>query len=178
MIQHGYLAEYADEQSLLAATRAIRVAGYTHLDAFTPYPVKGLQQALGLPRSHLAYYVFPLAALGAVSAYALQWYVNARSYPINVGGRPLYSGPAWIPVTFESAILTAGLVTFVLFLALNRYPEPRSPIFDVPGFERASIDTFWLAIDSSDPRFDAVRAAQDLRSTSPLRIGGLGMEVP
>ena len=178
MMRQGYVAEFASAEELLAAIRAMRAAGYSRLDAFTPYPVEGVDEALALRRSRLAFAVFPLAAFGALAAYLLQWYATARGYPLNVGGRPLHSWPAFIPIAFETAVLTSGFAAFVLTLALNRYPEPVHPIFDVPGFERASIDTFWLGIDRRDPRFEPGRTAEDLRSTHPVRVAGVAMEVP
>lgn len=174
MIQEGYLAEFITAKDLLAAANSVRQIGYTRLDAFTPYPIKGLEESLGLERSPLAWIVFPIAALGAGGGFLLQWFCNAISYPINVGGRPLNSWPASIPITFEAGVLTAGVFAFLVFLFLNRYPEPWNPIFAIHGFDRSTIDRFFLVIDRYDPIFEPRLTSKALLSTNPLRVVTLG----
>lgn len=146
-MMRAVLAEFGLECDLIAAVEVLRGKGYTRLDAFTPYPVKGLEHALGLPRSRLAAATFPFAVLGGVTGYMIQWYCNTYNYPLNVGGRPLHPWPAFIPITFESIVLMSGIAAFMLYLGFNRYPEPSNPIFAIPGFDRATTDRFWLAID-------------------------------
>lgn len=177
MIREGYLAEFAHEHQLIEAIARLRAKGYERMDAYTPYPVKGLEEALGLRRSRLPLVVFPIAMAGAAAAYLIQWYTNAVSYRLVVGGRPPHGWPAFIPITFETGVLAAGVAAFVLTLAAARLPQPSFTLADVPGFERASSDRFWLLVDAADPRFDPRATAADLRATGSLRVAGLGREV-
>src|SRR5262249_40404060 len=147
-------AEFATPEQLVRAARAMRELGQKKLDAYTPYPLRDLEQLIEPGRSPLNWLVLPFALGGAVFAYLLQLYLNGVNYPLNVGGRPLPSAPAFVPITFETTVLSAGLSGLVIMLVLTKLPELWSPVFDVPGFERASIDRFWLGIDASDPRFD------------------------
>lgn len=150
MIRPGCLAEFSTADDLLRAIRTLHARKYRRLDAYTPYPVEGLHEALNLSRSWIDWLVFPLAFGGAGLGYIIQWYVNGVSYPLNVGGRNLYAWPAWIPITFESGVLAGGVGAFVLFFLLARLPRLWQPIFDVEGFESASNDRFWLAIDQRE----------------------------
>lgn len=160
----GLLAEFGDEDALVAATRKIREAGYTNLDAYTPYPVEGLAEALGFHRSRVPLVVLGGGILGAVGGYFLQYWLNVLDYPINVGGRPLNSIPAWIIVTFELTILSAALFAVLGMLALNGLPRPNHPVFNVPEFALASTNRFFLALEASDPRFEARTAREFLES--------------
>jgi hypothetical protein len=165
----GMLAEFRTPEELLGAVHELRRRGFRRLDAFTPYPVKGLEQALALPRSRINWMVFPVAMAGAAFAYLAQWYCNAFDYPINVGGRPLNSAPAFIPIVFETGVLVASFTGFFLFLVLSGLPDVYSPLSDVEGFERASIDTFWVGVDERDPAFNQVeleRAFAELHARS------------
>jgi hypothetical protein len=150
----GLIAEFEDHEELLAATRAAYREGYREMDAFSPFPVEGLAEALG---SH--YTAVPLIALmggmlGGLGGYFMEWISMARLYPLNVGGRPLNSWPNFIPVTFELTVLIAALSAFSAVLLLNRLPQPHHPVFNVPEFRRASIDRFFLCIEAEDPKFD------------------------
>ncbi len=109
-------------------------------------------------------------ATGAVFAYGLQWYCNSWDYPIDVGGRPIHPAPAFIPITFETTVLFAAAAAFVGFLISSRLPEPWNPLFEIPEFERASVDRFWLAIDGRDACFAGDRTPVELAETAPLRI--------
>lgn len=175
-MQRGLLAEFDSAGSMLLALSELRGRGYQRLDAFTPYPVHGLEQALGLRRSPLPWMVLPFAIGGIVLGYLIQWYCNAYDYPLDVGGRPPHSAPAFIPITFETMVLVTALAGFVLFLALARLPELWSPVFEVPGFERASIDRFWIGIDARDPALVRSLAERDLRSLGALRVAWAGRE--
>jgi Protein of unknown function (DUF3341) len=167
----GILGSFATPDALLRAVRDLRRRGYHRLDAFTPYPVKGLEQALGLSRSPLPKIVFPVAMAGAGLAYLVQLWCNGYDYPINVGGRPLDSVPAFIPITFESAVLVSSLAGVFVFLLLTSLPWLHAPVDDVEGFERASIDRFWVAVDDRDPRFSAVDLERELRDLGALSVG-------
>jgi hypothetical protein len=170
----GLVAEFRTPEEMLHALRGLRARGYTELDAFTPYPVKGAAEALGLGRSKLNWIVFALGISGAGSAYLLEWYCNAYDYPINVGGRPLHSAPAFIPISFEMGVLAAALGGLFLFFLSAGLPELSSPVFDVEGFERASIDRFWAFVDERDPSFYPERAERDLNELGALRVASAG----
>jgi hypothetical protein len=167
----GLLAEFATPDDLLRAVRELGARGFRRLDAFTPYPIKGLEQALALPRSTLPWMVFPFAMAGAGLAYLIQWWCNAVDYPLNVGGRPLNSAPAFIPIVFETGVLTASFVGFFIFLLLSGLPCLHSPVFDVPGFERASTVSFWVGVDERDPAFDAAVLERLFAELGALHVG-------
>ncbi len=170
-MRKGILAEFDSPEAMLRAIRAIRERGYRRLDAFSPYAIDGAAEALGLERSPITWIVLPVALTGAATAYWIQWFCNALDYPIDVGGRQLHSVPAFIPVTFEMAVLSASLMGFFTYLFFCKLPELYSPIFDVPGFERASIDRFWVGVDERDPSFNV----RDLESAF-LELGALRVE--
>jgi hypothetical protein len=167
----GILAEFPTPEDLLRAVRELRRRGFRRLDAFTPYPVKGLEQALSLPRSPLNWMVFPFAMIGAGLSYLIQWWCNAVDYPINVGGRPLNSVPAFIPIVFETGVLTASFLGFFIFLALSGLPDLYSPVSDVEGFERTSTVTFWVGVDELDPAFNAVELERTFTELGALHVG-------
>jgi hypothetical protein len=146
------VAEFATPEALAQAHEALRRAGYTRLDTWTPYPSKSLVRTL--PESIVPYLMLAGGLLGGGFGYLLQWWVNERAFRINVGGRPLHSAPAFIPITFESAILAASLAGFFGLLWACRLPRLYHPLFEVDGFESAAVDRFWLGVDGADPCFD------------------------
>jgi Protein of unknown function (DUF3341) len=146
------VAEFESADSLERAYESLRRAGYTRLDTWTPYPSRALVKML--PESIVPYLMLVGGLLGGGFGYLLQWWVNERAFRINVGGRPLNSAPAFIPIAFESAILAASLAGFFGLLWACRLPRLYHPLFEVDGFESASVDRFWLGVDSSDPLFD------------------------
>jgi hypothetical protein len=150
----GLIAEFKNMADLLAATRQARAAGYQSMDAYSPFPDDDLAEALGVQGSWLPWLVFLAGLLGAVGGFALQYYVSVLAYPLNIGGRPLFSWPAFIPVAFETTILMAAFAALVGMLVLNGLPQPYHPVFNVPRFSLASQDRFFLAIDADDPQFD------------------------
>lgn len=150
----GLLAEYASPEALLQAARSMRDAGYRATDAFTPFPIEGLPEAIGRHRTAIPWIVLAGGLIGGGSAYALQYWVSAIAYPLNVGGRPLHSWPAFIPATFETTILLASLAGVVGMLWLCGLPRLHHPLFEVPRFQRASTDAFFLCIEARDDRFD------------------------
>jgi hypothetical protein len=151
---HGLLAEFETPGALVAAARRAREAGYTRMDAYTPYPVHELTEALALPRTKLPLIVFLGGALGCGTALLMQWFATSVHYPVNVGGRPLASWPSFIPITFELTVLFAAIAAVLGMLGLNGLPMPYHPVFNVPRFALASRDRFFLAIESADPLFD------------------------
>jgi hypothetical protein len=167
---HGLLAEFGDQDRLLEAARRSRAAGYTYLDAYTPYPVEGLAEALGFETTRVPLLVLLGGLLGGSGGFGLQVWLNVVDYPINIGGRPLNSIPSWIIVTFEMTILGASLFAVLGMLALNRLPMPHHPVFGVPEFALATTSRLFLAIDAKDPRFDVGSAREFLESLGPKGV--------
>lgn len=172
---YGLLAEFTSAHDILAAVRASRGAGYERLEAFTPYPVDGLAEALGLRKSPIPLLALIGGLLGAATGWFLQWYSAVIDYPIDSGGRPLYSWPAFIPSTIELGILGACLCAFGGMLWLTGLPRLRHPLFDAPDFERVSRDRFFLCIRSEDPMFDLELTQAWLMALAPLRVAATPM---
>lgn len=170
----GALAEFSTAEALLVAARALRERGYVELDAFTPYPVPGLQATLGLRRSQINWVVFPIAMGAALLAILVQWLCNGWAYPLNVGGRPNFALPAFVPIAFETGVLVTGFTALVALFWICRFPALWHPVFDAPGFERASVDRFWLGLDWGDPRFDQTTIAAELRGLGALSVAMIG----
>jgi hypothetical protein len=160
----GMMVSFDNPKALIEAARAARKAGYRRIDAYSPYPVEGLSEALELRTTRLPLVVLAGALLGAAGAYFMQYYASVIDYPLNVGGRPLHSWPAFIPITFELTILVAAVFAVLGMLALNGLPEPYHPVFNVPEFELASRSHFFLTIESDDPKFDLGETRQFLES--------------
>jgi len=167
---YGLMAEFDNPGDLVAATRQAREAGYRKMDAYTPFPVEELNDALALGQSWMAPIVLIGGILGAALGYFMQYYVAAIDYPINIGGRPLHSWPAFIPVTFEMTVLLAGLFAVLGMLALNGLPMPYHPVFNVPGFTLASHDRFFLCIEATDPKFHRDETRRFLDGLTPRRV--------
>ena len=167
---HGLMAEFDNPDRLLTAAGRSHAAGYRRMDAYSPLPIHGLAEALGMPRTRLPYLVFACGLIGALAGYGLQYWVNVVEYPLNVAGRPLHSGPSFIPVTFETTILFAGLAAFLGMLIANRLPMPYHPVFNLPAFARASQDRFFLCIEADDPMFDTQETRRFLESLDPLEV--------
>src|SRR5258708_39458847 len=158
----------APEGSLVSPRRA-RARGSRHMDAYTPYPVEGLATELDLPRTRVPLVVLLGGIAGAVAGFFMQYWAMAIDYPINAGGRPYNSWPAYIPITFEMLVLVAALAALLGMLFLNGLPEPYHPVFNVERFARASQDRFFLCIEATDPKFDRQATKALLES---LRPGG------
>jgi hypothetical protein len=167
---YGLLAEFEQPEQLLAAAHRAREAGYRRMDAYTPFPVEGLAEALG---RH--YTLVPLITLiggltGCAGGFGLQYWVSKVAYPINVGGKPFNSWPAFIPVTFEMTILGAALSAVLGMLALNGLPMPYHPLFNEPRFALASRDRFFLCVEARDRRFDLAETRRLLESLTPRAV--------
>jgi ActD protein len=169
MTSSGLIARFATPDALLAAARHVRAAGYTRLDAYVPYGVDGLEEALPGKPTPIGWIMFAAGVVGAGGAYFMQWFA-ARDYPLNVGGRPLHSWPAFVPVTFELTVLTSAIVGVIALCWLCGFPRLHHPLFAVPGFERASQDRFFLRIGADDPLFRARETRAILAGFAPESI--------
>ena len=152
---YGLMAEFSDAQELVSATHQAYQAGYRHLDAYSPFPIEALAEALGVHRTRFPWVVLLGGLLGGIGGYALQYWTSVIDYPLNVGGRPFHSWPSFVPVTFECTVLGAALTTVLGMLARNGLPMPYHPVFNVPRFALASRDRVFLCIEATDPQFDA-----------------------
>jgi hypothetical protein len=164
------MAEFEHSMDLLNAARRARDEGYRRFEAYSPEPVEGLADAMGLKHSKVAGVVLAAALIGAATGYLLQYYALAIDYPFNTGGRPLNSWQIFIVITFELAVLFGGIAAFIAVLALSGLPRPYHPVFNVPGFARVSRDRFFLVIESSDTRFDEERTRRFLLSLAPREV--------
>ena len=167
---YGLVAAFATPEELLEATRRARSTGYRHMEAYTPFPVEGLAEALDFHRTHLPLVVLLGGIIGGVGGYALQYWINVIEYPLNVGGRPLHSWPAFIPVTFELTILVAALAAVLGMLALNGLPMPYHPLFNVPRFASVTRDGFFLCIEARDPNFDRIETRRFLEGLAASEV--------
>ncbi|HKU16074.1 MAG TPA: DUF3341 domain-containing protein [Steroidobacteraceae bacterium] len=174
MASYGMLAEFASADELLEAARRTRAAGYRRIEAYSPFPVHGLVEALGPHRDRIPLLTLIGGILGGAGGYFMQWYSAVISFPINVGGRPAHSWPSFIPVTFELAVLGAALFAVGGMLVLNGLPTLYHPLFNVEAFELASRNRFYLCVRCSDARYDAVEVERHLESLDPLLV----QEVP
>jgi hypothetical protein len=166
----GVMAEFATPEALLLAVSKLREMGLRKLDAYTPYPIREIEPLLEIKRSYIPKVVLGMGLLGAVGAYTLQWWCAAISYPLNVGGRPLHSAPAFIPITFETTVLFAAGTSFLLALYSAGLPRLHHPVFEVEGFESASVDGYWVAIAADDPKLDALVAERELLGAGAKRV--------
>jgi len=168
------MAEFHSADEVVEAAKRVHEAGYTKVDAYSPYPIEELIEALDLHKSHLPKIVLAGGIFGCLGGWALQYWAAVIEYPMNIGGRPNFSWPAFIVPAYETTILCAALGAVLGMLALNGLPRPHHPVFSVPGFELASRDRFFLLVLHYDPRFDADRATDVLRASAALSV----QEVP
>jgi hypothetical protein len=171
-VVYGLLGEFDTPKALMQAARKVREAGYRSIDAYTPFPIEGLSKALGLGRKED---LVPLITLigglcGGLGGFFFQLWVSASSYPENIGGRPLNSWPAFIPVTFELTVLGASLCGVLGMLALNKLPQPHHPLFNNERFKRASVDKFFLCIEAQDPKFNLAETTRFLQGLNAQTV--------
>jgi hypothetical protein len=171
---YGTMAEFASAQDLVVAARRTHEAGYRKIDAYSPFPVEELADAIGFHKNNVALVALLGAITGGLTGYLMQYWMAVVSYPVNVGGRPLHSWPSFIIVTFEMTILFGAIAAVFGMLALNGLPMPYHPVFNVPRFVFASKDRFFLMIFSTDPKYDARGTRQFLEGLAPRSIS----EVP
>ena len=171
---YGLLAEFHTPTELVQATRSAYEAGYRRMDAYSPFAIEEVSEALGFHKTSVPLVVLVGGILGGLGGYLLQYWISAISYPLNVGGRPYHSWPAFIVVTFEMTILFAGLAAVFGMFALNGLPMPYHPLFNSPRFSAATRDRFFLCIEAADPKFDREGTRQFLQTLEPFDVS----EVP
>jgi len=166
----GLVAEFRTPAELYHACEAVRDAGYTRWDAHAPFPVHGLERAMGLKPSKLPWIVLVMALGGAAAGMALQGWVATIAYPLVISGKPFFSWPAFVPVTFELGVLGGALGAVFGMFALNQLPTLYHPLFGSARFERASDDGFFISIESWDPQFDSAKTAELLRGLGATHV--------
>jgi len=171
---YGLMAEFDNVNDAITAARRTYAAGYRRIDAYAPFPVEELSEAIGFHENGVALVCLVGGLLGCSAAYILQWWISTISYPVNIGGRPLHSWPSFVIVSFEMTILFSGLSAVFGMLALNGLPMPYHPVFNVPRFELASRYRFLLVIFASDRNYDPVGTRQFLEGLNPISVA----EVP
>lgn len=164
---YGLLAEFETPEQILAAARLTHEAGYNRIDAFTPIPVEGLAETIGFSWTSLPIVVFIGGLLGGMTGFGMCWYANVISFPLDIGGKPLNSWPAWIPITFELTILGGALAATFGMLAMNGLPTPYHPVFNVSRFALATTDRFFLCIKARDKKFDLAQTRAFLEGLHP-----------
>ena len=167
---HGLMAEFEDPTSLVTATERAHHEGYRCMDAYSPFPIEELHHALGSQPTRLPLIVLVGGLVGCIGGYALEYWSSVIAYPLNIGGKPLHSWPAFIPVTFECTILAAALSCVLGMLALNGLPMPYHPVFNLPRFALASRNRFFLCIEATDPLFDREHTRRLLERFVPRQV--------
>ncbi|MFN7996198.1 MAG: DUF3341 domain-containing protein [Bryobacteraceae bacterium] len=166
---YGLVAEFDDPETLVEAARAAREAGYRHMEAYSPYPIKELDEVLPM-WNYLPALVFFAGVLGAFTAYYMEYFIAAIVYPLNVGGRPLNSWPSFIPIIFELTVLFSACTAFFAMLFFAGFPAVYHPLFRIPTFKRASDDGFFLCIEARDPHYYEPDTARFLHSLEPIKV--------
>jgi hypothetical protein len=167
---YGLMAEFDNADDLLKAAERAYADGYREMDAYTPFPVEGLAEAIGFHKTYVPLVCLIGGLTGCFGGFFLQWWPNVIGYPLNIGGKPYNSWPSFIPITFELTVLFAGLSTVFGMLALNGFPKPYHPVFNVPRFELASRNRFFLCIMARDPKFDGEKTREFLQALNPSEV--------
>ena len=166
----GLVAEYDSPRALYHACEQVRDAGYRKWDAHSPFPVHGLEKAMGLGRSRLPYVTLLFGLTGAIGGMTLQLWANGIAYPLVISGKPFFNWQPYVPITFECGVLLAALSTVFGMFAFNKLPMLFHPLFGVPRFERVTDDTFFISVEAWDPKFDAAKTRGLLESTGAKRV--------
>jgi Protein of unknown function (DUF3341) len=167
---YGLMAEFETPTDVVAAARRVHEEGYRRIDAFSPYPIEELSEAIGVHTTKMPMIVLIGGIVGLIAGYLMQYYTHVIDYPLNVGGKPFHSWPQFIPITFETTVLGAALAAVFGMLALNGLPEPYHPVFNTPNFALASRDRFFLLVEARDPKFDREQTAAFLRTLGPREV--------
>lgn len=168
--EHGLLAEFATADQLRAAANRAREAGFQAAEAYSPFPIEGLAEAVGLRRNRVPLVTLLGGIAGGAATYFLLWYTAVVDYPVNVGGRPLHSWPSFVPPTFEITILGAAFAAAIGMLLMNGLPRLRHPLFNMPEFDLATRNRFFLFLPAADPAYDTAGNRVWLDSLSPLFV--------
>ena len=167
---YGVMAEFETPEQILQAALRTHAAGYRRIDAYSPMPVEGLAEAIGFEWTSLPMVVFIGGLLGGCTGFFMCWYANVVSFPLNIGGKPYNSWPAWIPITYELTILGAALAAVFGMIIMNGLPQPYHPVFNVPRFALASTDRFFLVIKARDQKFDLAQTKAFLLEMNPQGV--------
>jgi hypothetical protein len=167
---YGLIAEFDTPEAVVDAVRRARQSGYEKLEAYSPYPIDEMEEVLPPEGIRIPHLMFGAAVLGGLAGWGLQYYCSVIAYPMNIGGRPLNSWPVFLPVIFEMTVLTSALVGVVAMIALNGLPRLNHPLFNVPAFDAASRDKFFLTIEADDPQFDRDATRRFLDELAPGRV--------
>jgi Alternative complex III, ActD subunit len=167
---YGMMAEFDTPEALVSATRETTAKGFRKVDAYSPFPIEELTAALRMKPTKLPLFVLCMGIFGCSAGFFMQWFASTIHYPINIGGRPLNSWPAFIPITFEMTILFAALGAVVGMMFRNGLPRPYHPVFNVKRFELASQDKFFLCIEAADELFNRDETERFLKSLNPTEI--------
>jgi len=167
---YGVMAEFDNPTSLITAAERVYAAGYRRIDTFSPYPIEEAWEAIGHHDRRLSLIVLAGGLAGLLTGVGLQEWVHQLAYPMNIAGKPLNSWPQFVPVTFELTILFAAISAVVGMIVLNGLPQPYHPAFNVPRFERASRDKFFLLVEAADPMFDKQQTMDFLKGLNPAEV--------
>jgi len=171
---YGLMAEFETPTDLLNACKSAYAEGYRDMDAYSPFPIEEASEAIGFHKSAVPLVTLVGGLLGGLSGFALQYWINVIAYPLNIGGKPYNSWPAFIVPTFEMTILFAGIIGMLGMFALNGLPQPYHPVFNVDRFSKVTRNRFFLCVEASDPKFDPAGTRQFMERLKPLSIS----EVP
>ncbi len=167
---YGLLAHFATPEKLLHACAKVRDAGFSAWDAHTPFPIHGLERAMGLKRSRVSAFCMVLGLSGAALGMLMQWWVATQAYPLVISGKPFFSWPAFVPVTFECGVLGGAFGAVLGFLLQARLPQHHHALFNSDRFAQVTDDGFFISVEASDPHFDAQETARFLTSLGATRV--------
>jgi hypothetical protein len=167
---YGIMAEFDSPSDLVAAARRTHEAGYRRINGYSPYPIEELSEAIGFTRTSLPLIVLIGGIVGGIGGFLLQYWTEVIDYPLNVGGKPFNSWPAFIPITFECTVLVAAFSAVLGMLILNKLPQPYHPVFNAPNFALATRDKFFLVIEANDPKFEHDDAIAFMRTLGPVSV--------
>ena len=167
---YGIMAEFDNPSDLVAAARRTHEAGYRRINGYSPYPIEELSEAIGFTRTSLPLIVLIGGILGGLGGFFMQYWMEVIDYPLNVGGKPFNSWPAFIPITFECTVLVASFAAVLGMLALNKLPQPYHPVFNAPNFALATRDKFFLVIEANDPKFRRAETTRFMKTLGAMGV--------
>ena len=167
---YGVIAEFENPNDLVHAARKVYEAGYRRINGYSPYPIEELSEAIGFTHTSLPLIVFIGGVVGGLSGFFMQYWIEVINYPINVGGKPFNSWPAFIPITFEMTVLFAAFSAVLGMLVLNKLPQPYHPVFNAPNFALATRDRFFLAVEANDAKFNHEQVSDLLKSLGAIEV--------